>query len=81
MIMKLSFLYKYEVEYHIWEKSYLYDVDGEERSFQSTFTFHNTIHHFLFSGIMSRSILLMMAAVLFAPCHILISYKNATRKG
>lgn len=32
---------------------------------------------FLFSGIMSRSILLIVAAVLFAPTHILISYKNA----
>lgn len=32
---------------------------------------------FLFSGIMSRSILLIVAAVLFAPAHILISYKNA----
>ena len=32
---------------------------------------------FLFSGIMSRSILLIIAAVLFAPSHILISYKNA----
>ena len=32
---------------------------------------------FLFSGIMSRSILLTIAAVLFAPSHILISYKNA----
>lgn len=32
---------------------------------------------FLFSGIMSRSILLIIAAVLFAPTHILISYKNA----
>lgn len=32
---------------------------------------------FLFSGIMSRSILLMIASVLFAPSHILISYKNA----
>lgn len=31
---------------------------------------------FLFSGIMSRSILLIIAAVIFAPCHILISYKN-----
>ena len=31
---------------------------------------------FLFSGIMSRSILLTIAAVLFAPSHILISYKN-----
>ena len=29
---------------------------------------------FLFSGIMSRSILLTIAAVLFAPSHILISY-------
>lgn len=32
---------------------------------------------FLFSGIMSRSVLLMVSAVLFAPAHILISYKNA----
>lgn len=32
---------------------------------------------FLFSGIMIRSILLTIAAVLFAPSHILISYQNA----
>ncbi len=32
---------------------------------------------FLFSGIMSRSVLLTIAAVLFAPCHIMISYQNA----
>lgn len=32
---------------------------------------------FLFSGIMSRSILLIIASMLFAPAHILISYKNA----
>ena len=32
---------------------------------------------FLFSGIMSRSILLIIAAILFAPSHILLSYKNA----
>ena len=32
---------------------------------------------FLFSGIMSRSILLTIAAVLFAPSHILTSYQNA----
>lgn len=32
---------------------------------------------FLFSGIMSRSVLLMISAIIFAPCHILISYKNA----
>ena len=32
---------------------------------------------FLFSGIMSRSILLIIASMLFAPSHILISYKNA----
>lgn len=31
---------------------------------------------FLFSGIMSRSILLTIAALLFAPSHILISYQN-----
>ena len=31
---------------------------------------------FLFSGIMSRSILLIIASMIFAPCHILISYKN-----
>ncbi len=34
---------------------------------------------FLFSGIMSRSVLLIVAATLFAPCHILISYKNAEK--
>ena len=32
---------------------------------------------FLFSGIMSRSILLTVAALLYAPAHILISYQNA----
>lgn len=32
---------------------------------------------FLFSGIMSRSVLLIVASLLFAPAHILISYKNA----
>ncbi|MGN1473944.1 MAG: hypothetical protein ACI4WZ_07695 [Eubacteriales bacterium] len=32
---------------------------------------------FLFSGIMSRSVLLIIATVLFAPSHILISYRNA----
>ena len=32
---------------------------------------------FLFSGIMSRSLLLIVSAVIFAPAHILISYKNA----
>lgn len=32
---------------------------------------------FLFSGIMNRSVLLIIASVLFAPNHIVISYKNA----
>ncbi len=32
---------------------------------------------FLFSGIMSRSVLLIVSAVIFAPAHILISYRNA----
>ena len=32
---------------------------------------------FLFSGIMSRSVLLILSALLFVPTHILISYKNA----
>lgn len=32
---------------------------------------------FLFSGILSRSVLLVIASALFAPAHILISYKNA----
>lgn len=32
---------------------------------------------FLFSGIMSRSVLLIVASVLFAPSHIAISYRNA----
>jgi len=31
---------------------------------------------FLFSGVMSRSLLLLLAAILFAPAHILISCKN-----
>ena len=31
---------------------------------------------FLFSGIMSRSVLLILTSVLFAPAHIVISYKN-----
>ncbi len=34
---------------------------------------------FLFSGIMIRSVLLIAAAVIFAPCHILISYKNTKK--
>ena len=32
---------------------------------------------FLVSGIIERSILLIISAIIFAPCHILISYKNA----
>ena len=32
---------------------------------------------FLYSGIMIRSILLIIFSLIFAPCHILISYKNA----
>lgn len=32
---------------------------------------------FLFSGIMTCSVLLIIAGVIFTPCHILISYKNA----
>ena len=32
---------------------------------------------FLFSGIMSRSLPLILSALMFAPSHILISYKNA----
>lgn len=34
---------------------------------------------FLFSGIMSRSILLIISALIFAPCHIIISCKNAIK--
>lgn len=33
---------------------------------------------FFFSGVMIRSTLLLTAAVLFAPCHITLSHKNAT---
>lgn len=33
---------------------------------------------FLFSGIMSRSVLLIIGSLFFAPAHIAISYKNAT---
>ena len=32
---------------------------------------------FLFSGIMCRSVLLIISSLLFAPTHIFISYKNA----
>lgn len=32
---------------------------------------------FFFSGIMSRSVLLIIAAIVFAPSHIAISYRNA----
>ena len=32
---------------------------------------------FLFSGIMSRSVLLIIASILFTPSHIVISYRNA----
>lgn len=32
---------------------------------------------FLFSGIMLRNVPLIVAAAIFAPCHITISYKNA----
>jgi len=32
---------------------------------------------FLFSGVMSRSVLLIISSLLFAPAHILISYNNA----
>lgn len=35
---------------------------------------------FLFSGILSRSVLLIISAIIFAPSHILISYKNAAEK-
>lgn len=31
---------------------------------------------FIFSGIMSRSILLIIFSIIFAPTHIMISYKN-----
>lgn len=32
---------------------------------------------FLFSGLMCRSVLLTAAALIFAPSHIILSYKNA----
>lgn len=35
---------------------------------------------FLVDGILIRSIPLIVFAVVFAPCHILISYKNASAK-
>lgn len=35
---------------------------------------------FLFSGIMSRSVLLIVSAILFGPSHIMISYKNAKKE-
>ena len=33
---------------------------------------------FIFSGVMSRSVLLILTSLIFAPCHILISYKNVS---
>lgn len=35
---------------------------------------------FLFSGIISNNIPLVISAVIFAPCHILISVKNVTER-
>lgn len=35
---------------------------------------------FLESGVLSGNILLLIFAVIFAPCHILISYRNAVLK-
>lgn len=32
---------------------------------------------FLSSGLLIRSVLLTVSAIIFAPCHILISYKNS----
>ncbi|MBE5875732.1 MAG: hypothetical protein E7290_02450 [Lachnospiraceae bacterium] len=34
---------------------------------------------FLFSGVMSRSVLLIISSILFAPAHITISYKNVRK--
>lgn len=34
---------------------------------------------FLFSGIMSKSILLIVSSIIFAPSHIMISYYNAKK--
>lgn len=33
---------------------------------------------FLISGVLSRYLPLLIAAIIFAPCHIIISYKNAS---
>ena len=35
---------------------------------------------FMFSGFVSGNIPLIIAALIFAPCHILISVKNVTEK-
>ncbi len=35
---------------------------------------------FLFSGIMSRSVLLIISSMLFGPSHIVISYKNVAER-
>ena len=35
---------------------------------------------FMFSAVMSRSILLIIASILFAPTHIMISYKNVKER-
>ena len=35
---------------------------------------------FLFSGILLQSVLLILSAIIFAPTHILISYKNSDKE-
>ena len=37
-MVNLSFPYNYEVEFDTWEKSYLYDIDGEGRTLFSDLT-------------------------------------------
>ena len=42
----LSFPYHYEVEFNTWEKSYLYDIDGEGRTLFSDLTTIGAYMHF-----------------------------------
>ena len=43
-MMKLSFPYHYQTPFNLWEKSYLYDIDGEGRKLFSDLTTTGAYH-------------------------------------
>jgi len=82
------YLFKYEnnirkfiINYKFNEHSYLYKTFSQIFKYDTVFKalalsiIPSII--FVFSGIMSRSFLLIVSSLLFVPSHILISYKNA----